>query len=363
MSNLTLKLSCEGERDFTLHVDCQLPDSGVSAIYGPSGSGKSTLLDCIAGLRKPTAASTITFRGQPWARSQTYAPPWERNIGYVFQDARLFPHLTVTENLEFAAKYTQRHDGPTLDTIAQWLDLQPLLSRMPSTLSGGQKQRVAVGRALLSAPQLLLLDEPLANLDKNSSAQCLRYLQRLTQELDLPMLYVSHDIEEISQLADHIVLLEQGRVVDQGSLLQLSSKLDSHLSQEEQAAAILTGTITAHDREFDLTELKVDGHTLQVNRLDEAPGKPRRLRIPARDISICRSRPLDTSILNVLPVTICEIKPCSQARIMLRLDLGSQYLLARITRKSAVALNLQTGDQVFAQIKSTALLTEASDSP
>ena len=282
-------------------------------------------------------------------------------MGYVFQDARLFPHLSARGNLEFAAKRANHNRGPNLQKVAEWLDLKPLLPSMPDMLSAGQKQRVAIGRALLSAPQLLLLDEPLANLDSHSSGQCLSYLQRLTRELDLPMLYVSHDIEEVSQLADHILLLDKGRIVDQGSLLSMSSKLDSRLSREEQAAAILTGTVAAHDPEFHLTQLLVEGQPVHVNHLDEAVGAQRRLRIPARDISICLTRPHDSSILNILPVTVCEIEQCQNARLLLRLQLGSQYLLARITRKSAATLNLCEGDQVFAQIKSTALLTEAGD--
>jgi molybdate transport system ATP-binding protein len=245
--------------------------------------------------------------------------------------------------------------------VAEWLDLGELLSRPVNALSAGQKQRVAIGRALLCSPRLLLLDEPLANLDHAASRECLRCLQRLSGELQVPMLYVSHDIEEVSLLADHLLLLEQGRVMEQGSLLALCSRLDTRLSHEEQAAAILTASVSRHDTEFGLTELTVDGHSLRVNQLPLAPGQSRRVRIPARDVSVCRERPTDSSILNILPVTVTEIEETSGPRLLLRLKLGSQYLLARITRKSAVELALKAGDQVHAQVKSAALLMEAID--
>ena len=186
-------------------------------------------------------------------------------------------------------------------------------------------------------------------------------MQLLADKLNLPMLYVSHDIEEVSALADHILLLDQGRLIDQGSMLELSSRLDSRLSHQEQAAAILVGEISAQDDSFGLTEIAVAGQTLYVNHLDQPAGARRRVRIPARDVSICRSRPQDSSILNILPVTIAEIEACKDARLLLRLSLGEQHLLARITRKSADRLKLKTGDGVYAQIKSAALLSEAND--
>lgn len=248
-----------------------------------------------------------------------------------------------------------------MQQVVHWLELGQLLQRNPSALSAGQKQRVAIGRAVLSAPQLMLLDEPLANLDHSASQQCLAYLQHLAQQLDLPMLYVSHDIEEVSQLADHLVLLDQGELVDQGSLLDLCGRLDTRLSQEEQAAAIVMGTVGRHDPEFGLTELTVEGETLLVGHQPQAAGQKRRLRVPARDVSVCRKKPEDSSILNILPVTLAQMEADGDARVLLRLALGSQFLLARITRKSATRLQLQTGDQLFAQIKSAALLMESSD--
>ncbi|MCB1690913.1 MAG: molybdenum ABC transporter ATP-binding protein [Halioglobus sp.] len=358
---LSLTLECQGDSGFALQVDCTVPTRGITAVYGPSGSGKSTLLDCIAGLRSPQPDSVIRLGGETWQAPGIAVPPWRRRIGYVFQDARLFPHLNVQQNLDYAITRRSSPGDIAFEQVVTWLELQELLARTPDTLSAGQKQRVAIGRALLSSPQLLLLDEPLANLDHAARQQCLRCLQRLSDELQLPMLYVSHDIEEVSQLADHLLLLDRGRVVEQGSLLDLCSRLDTRLSHEEQAAAILTASVAQHDAVFNLTQLEVDGHPLFVNHLPHDPGQVRRVRIPARDVSVCRQRPQDSSILNILPVTLSEIEDTDSARVLLRLSLGSQFLLARITRKSAVELKLQVGDPIYAQIKSAALLMEATD--
>ena len=362
MSQLALKVQCRGDQGFELAVDCQVPDRGVTAIYGPSGSGKSTLLDCIAGLRQADGDSEIRFRNQHWQDADGSLPPWQRRIGYVFQDARLFQHLDVAGNLNYAQQRATAKPPATRDSLVAWLELDTLLQQMPASLSAGQKQRVAIARALLSAPQLLLLDEPLANLDHQASARCLAYLQHLAAELDLPMLYVSHDIEEVSQLADYLLLLDNGKVSDQGSMLDLCSRLDSRLSHEEQAAAIVLGTVSGHDPEFGLSHITVEDQLLQVNHLEQPVGTTRRVRIPARDVSIARSRPEDSSILNILPVTVAEIENCSGARLLLRLALGSQFLLARITRKSAQRLDIKPGDDLFAQIKSAALLSEAAES-
>jgi molybdate transport system ATP-binding protein len=361
VSVLSLNLECRGDSEFALQLDCELPSHGITAVYGPSGSGKSTLLDCIAGLREPTPDSVIRLGSEIWHGPGIFAPAWKRHIGYVFQDARLFPHLNVRQNLIYPVARRPQPGNMALDQVVTWLELDELLPRTSETLSAGQKQRVAIGRALLSSPRLLLLDEPLANLDHAARQQCLRCLQRLSDELQLPMLYVSHDIEEVSQLADHLLLLDRGRLVEQGSLLALCSRLDTRLSHEEQAAAILTARVARQDTRFGLTELEVDSHTLFVNHLPYAHGQLRRVRIPARDVSVCRLRPTDSSILNILPVTVSEIERTDSARLLLRLALGSQFLLARITRKSAVELGLQVGDQIYAQIKSAALLTEATD--
>ncbi|MBT4522568.1 MAG: molybdenum ABC transporter ATP-binding protein [Halieaceae bacterium] len=359
MTGLSLQLNCPGEGAFRLTVDCHIPDRGITAIYGHSGGGKTTLLNCIAGLRAAAPGSLIQFRNVVWQSDQQFVPPWQRSIGFVFQDARLFPHLNVLQNLEYSSQFSRHQGDISISSVVELLHLGDLLERPADSLSAGQKQRVAIGRALLSAPQLLLLDEPLANLDHAARGQCLYYLRRLRSSLDLPMLYVSHDIEETSQLADHLVLLEDGKIEAQGSMLELCSSLDTRLSQDEQSAAIVLGTIKRHDNAYNLTELEVEGETFYVNHLPEPLAAKRRLRIPARDVSVCRRRPPDSSILNIVPVELAEIGDVRDARVLLRLTLGEQHLLARITHKSLCEMQLVVGDLLFAQIKSAALLTEA----
>ncbi len=362
MSGIALDLQYRGKAGFALHVTGHLPASGITAIYGPSGSGKSTLLDCIAGLRQPERGSRVQFRGESWLGEQHALPAWRRNIGYVFQDARLFPQLTVLQNLRYSLTRATRAPLLSMADAVAWFELDTLLDRHPDALSAGQKQRVAIARTLLNAPRLLLLDEPAANLDHAASLHCMEIIRRLAQKADLPVLYVSHDIEEVSQFADYLAIMACGEIVDRGSLLTLCSRLDTRLSHEEQAAAIVVGSIKQHDDRYRLTELEVEGQPLMVTHLPQAPGQCRRIRIPARDVSICLQRPADSSILNILPVTVTEIEHSGDARLMLRLALGKQFILARITRKSAANLQLQVGDHVYAQIKSAALLSEVFES-
>ncbi|WOJ97245.1 molybdenum ABC transporter ATP-binding protein [Congregibacter brevis] len=356
MNQLLLTIEHRDPSGFYLSVNTQIPQSGVTALFGPSGSGKTTILDCIAGLRPDITDATIVFDNETWQEGTQHTAPWQRSLGYVFQDARLFPHMTVAQNLAFAAKHAPAPiDG---DEIAGWMNIQTILDRLPETLSAGQQARVAIARALMRNPQLLLLDEPLANLDKRAAAQCLACLARIHQERDLPIIYVSHQIEEVSTIADQILLIDNGKVVEQGPLLELASELDTQLAEDESAASLLSVEVFGIDSDFGLTELRVDGQSLWVAG-DEHHGSTRRLRVPARDVSVCRERPTDTSIQNILPVTLVEIRRLSKAHCLLRLQLSEQCLLARITRRSEEDLKLRTGDQLFAQIKSTALLGDA----
>ena len=360
MREISLNILHVEPSGFSLNINCQVPASGVTAIYGPSGSGKTTILNAVAGIQTTSGNSTIQFGDETWQNGSRITPPWKRKVGFVFQDARLFPHLNVRKNLEYALKRRGDESQPSFDEIVDWLDFKELLDRLPEQLSAGQKQRVAIGRALLCGPRILLMDEPLANLDHAARRECLHYIQRLRAELDIPIWYVSHDIEEVSQIADKLLLLENGRLKAQGALIDLCSRLDTRLSHEEHAAAIVTGAIHRHDTEFGLTEVRIDEQILLVNHLDAPPGQQQRIRIPARDVSICRARPLDSSILNIIPVELLEIEATGSSRVLLRLSLGEQYLLARITRKSAELLQLTVGDKVFAQIKSAALLSQAN---
>jgi molybdate transport system ATP-binding protein len=350
---LSLKIAHGDATGFRLNVDTSLPPQGITALFGPSGSGKTTLLDCIAGLRRDVRDAQIRFGDDLWQHGQDRRPPWARPVAYVFQDARLFPHLSVRGNLDYA-RHRAGPDAPPLDEVASALDINALLDRQPQTLSAGQGQRVAIARALLSGPQLLLLDEPTANLDREAAAHCLRCLASAASNRKLPMLYVSHRIEEVASIADHLLLLREGKIEADGPLPQLLAQLDTQLAEEDSAAAILLARVGEED-EDGLTALTADGEALYVSARAPA-GSLRRLRVPARDVSVCRVRPQQTSILNVLPVVLEEMRPAGDAHSLLRLRLREQHLLARITRRSSRELDLRPGDQLFAQIKSSALL-------
>ncbi len=357
MSHLEIQLRHRDPSGFELSVDTAIPLTGVTALFGPSGSGKTTLLDTIAGLRADVESAQVRFGDESWQGRERRLPADRRGIGYVFQDARLFPHLDVAGNLEFARRRAAR-PILRLEQVVEWLNMGVLLDRPTDTLSAGQQQRVAIARALLRGPRLLLLDEPLANLDRPAAAECLRGLSRVARETKLPMIYVSHQIEEICNIADHLLLMEHGQITAEGALLDLAGRLDSHLADDEHAAAILRVEPGALDKQYGLVELRVDGASLWVSATDMR-GEERRLRIPARDVSICLEPPAASSILNILPVTVVEMRDSGAAHSLLRLRLAEQHLLARITRRSRDDLNLRVGNAVYAQIKSSALLGDS----
>ena len=352
MSTLKLRVAQRSASGFYLDIDTEFPLRGVTALLGASGSGKTSVLDCIAGLRQDLRAALLRCGEIVWQDRRRYTPPWQRRVGYVFQDARLFPHLSVAGNLSYAEARAGQ-SGVARAQVLRWLDLAALLERSPATLSAGQQQRVAIARALLRNPRLLLLDEPLANLDRPAAAEILRCLGLLSRETDLPMSYVSHQIEEVCALADHLVLLEAGAIRAQGPLLDMAGRVDTHLAEDEAAAAILRVEAGAYDARYRLMELRVEGQSLWVSA---AAAGQRRLRIPARDVSVCRERARGSSILNILEARLVALREISPAHCVLRLSLGEQHLLARITCRSRDELALQIGERLFAQIKSTALL-------
>jgi molybdate transport system ATP-binding protein len=358
MSTLAVRIDHRNADGFTLQIETQIPLVGVTALFGPSGSGKTTILDCVAGLRPDIGTAGIAFDAQHWQSSAEQVPAWKRSVGYVFQDARLFPHMSVAQNLDFAAAHAVG-DSMNRDQIVNWLGIETLLQRRPETLSAGQQQRVAIARALARNPRLLLLDEPLANLDRQAAQQVLDCLRQISRESALPMLYVSHQIEEVCAIADQILLIENGTLQAQGSLLELTSRLDTGLAEDESAAALLEVTVGERDTDYALTELRIEGQSLWV-ATQSAMGSRQRLRVPARDVSVCREHPQGSSILNILAVRLVDIRHLSEAHCLLRLQLGEQFLLARITRRSLDELALTNGDALFAQIKSTALLGESA---
>lgn len=343
--------------DFTLDVAFEAPSSGVTAIFGHSGSGKTSVLRAIAGLVK-TQSGVVRIQEHYWQQGKRFVPTHRRPIGYVFQEASLFSHLSVKQNLEYGQRRIPKVDR-TIDfnSITELLGIQPLLSRPTSRLSGGERQRVAIGRALLTNPQLLLMDEPLSALDHGAKQAILPYLENLHDEFAIPSLYVSHDPHEVARLANHMVLLEQGRVIAQGDATDLLTRLDLPIARYSDAASILEGQVSAHDNTFHLTWVGMDGGRIAVPREDIPVGKKARVEIQSRDVSLSLKAHSDTSIINILPATVIDTQEINQSQLIVRLALeDQQILLSRITRRSAASLGVHEGMRLFAQVKSVALI-------
>jgi molybdate transport system ATP-binding protein len=353
-----LRAQIELQREnFTLQVDLKLPVPGITVLFGPSGCGKTTFLRCLAGLEKPTG--TIELHGEQWLHSEKRinVPPHRRAVSVIFQDARLFSHLNVAGNLHYAAK----RSGATKAELQQLLELTamaPLLQRRVHSLSGGERQRVAIARALLAKPQLLLLDEPLAALDADKKREILPYLQTVAQQLKLPMIYVTHSLDEVLPLADTLVLLQGGRVLADGPLETLLSRLDLPLAQRDDAVTIIEGVVRDLDPRYHLSTLTLGQQTLRLPLAQATPGQTVRLRVQARDVSVCLHRPEYTSILNVLPATITAIgAETAGGQQLVQLDIEGQRVLARLSAFSCAHLRLQVGMAIFAQMKGAALVT------
>jgi molybdate transport system ATP-binding protein len=354
---------------FALELELALPGRGFSALFGPSGSGKTSALRALAGLQR--ARGRLVVQGEVWQDDarRIFVPTHRRSLGYVFQDAALFPHLSVRANLEYGRRRVPAAQRRVdFDQAVALLGLEALLPRSPASLSGGERQRVAIGRAVAASPRLLLLDEPLASLDLKRRAELLPYLLDLQAKLDIPALYVSHAPEEVAQLASHLVLLEdregpdglrQGRVLASGPTAELMTRLDLPLAYGDAAQAVLHGTVLSHDATTRLTRIGFGadgaGGALLLPALGARVGAQRVLRVPARDVSLTLSRHTDTSILNILPATVLALADDTPGHAMVRLGVGTAVLLARITRQSALALQLRPGLAVFAQIKGAAI--------
>lgn len=349
---------------FSLEAAFDVPARGVTAIFGPSGCGKTTVLRCLAGLER--LPGRVAISGEVWQDSATgvFLAPHERHVGYVFQEASLFSHLSVRDNLLYGARRVKRRsrtNGPTFDDIVDLLGIQNMLGRAATTLSGGERQRVAVGRALLSEPRVLLMDEPLSALDRMTKDEILPYFERLHEQLALPVLYVSHDLSEVERLADTLVLMRSGKVIASGPLGDLQTSPALPLLSARDASVVLEGRVAFIDERYALTELTVPGARLTVPGRHGAVGDRRRLSIAASDVSLARSAPADSTILNCLPARIVAIEGeamAPQANVILALeaDGGESRIAARVTRKSIEHLHLAPGETVFAQIKSVALV-------
>ncbi|MCW6508980.1 molybdenum ABC transporter ATP-binding protein [Lichenifustis flavocetrariae] len=342
---------------FRLDARFETPARGVTALFGPSGCGKTTVLRSMAGLQR-FADGMCRVNGETWQDGALFRPPHTRPIGYVFQEASLFAHLSVRGNLRFGARGSARSGaGLAFDEVVDLLGLAPLLDRAPRHLSGGERQRVAIGRALLSHPRLLLMDEPLSALDRSSRDEILPFLERLTARLALPVIYVTHDMTEVERLAETLVAMRDGRVQSVGPLRQLQSDPALPFALARDAAVTLDAVVESYDAEYGLATLVEGGLRLVVPCSALPLGQRQRLRIAAADVSLARVPPQGSTILNILPAEILSITPAGEQAmlVVLQPSLNGPTLLARITRLSWKRLDLVPGDQLQALIKSVAL--------
>ena len=343
---------------FAIDAALTCETDGIVALFGRSGTGKTSLINMLAGLIRPDAGR-IAVNGRVLFDSDAGIdlPPDRRRLGYVFQEGRLFPHLSVRGNLTYGLKRAapaERRIG--LDLVVPLLGLERLIERRPRELSGGEKQRVALGRALLANPRLLLMDEPLASLDQPRKDEVLPFIERLRDELAIPIVYVSHSMQEIVRLADTLVLVSDGRIVEAGPLDAMTSRLDLRpLTGRYEAGAVIVARVERHDDRFGLTDLGFPGGTLTVSRLALSRGSEIRLRIRARDVALAVEPPQGTSILNMLPAVVRDIGDEAGPQVDVLLDVGGATLWARITARSLHALGLAEGSAVYALIKSVAI--------
>ncbi|MEM7653504.1 MAG: molybdenum ABC transporter ATP-binding protein [Pseudomonadota bacterium] len=377
---------------FSLAASLSIERPGITVLFGKSGAGKSSLVQAVAGLLRPDEGHiTLGERHFFDSRRGINVPPHKRGVGYVFQSGRLFPHMTVKNNLLYGHRYrgTKQLSASgggasaefSLESVSDVLALDALMDRRPGTLSGGEKQRVAIGRALLSCPDLLLMDEPLSSLDGNRKSEILPAIERLRDQFKIPILYVSHSIEEVTRLADTLAIIDNGRIAASGSPMDLMVRLDLRpLTGRYEAGAVLEGSIAAINDQYDLMTIEITPHSDGQSEMPSQPsslvvpgmgsgigsgigsgsgvvkGQRVRLRIRARDVALARARPTDTSMLNALEGTISELTDEAGAfcEVKIRTNDGA-YLLARVTRFSADTLQLRVGMPIFALIKAVAL--------
>lgn len=352
--NLQLRRS-----DFNLDAQFSVPSKGVTAVFGPSGCGKTTLLRAISGLEQ-AATGSLKVEKENWLDSESLTPVEQRRVAVVFQEPSLFPHLSVEQNLLYGRKRLRNlATFFELKDFYQILGVDKLLGRSPQGLSGGESQRVALGRALLSEPKLLLMDEPLSALDQSTRSQLMSFLENFFQKIDIPVFYVTHSTEEVARLADNLVLMEGGKVTNCGVIKDVLANVESFLSFEDTAFSVLEGYISNQNLDSLTTVSCGDGIQLQLPNSNEPVelGRRVRLRIQARDVSLCLEEPKDSSILNILPARITGLtaRPNQGSRLV-SLDVGGEQLISKVSEYSVRQLNLQKDRDVYVQIKSVALL-------
>jgi molybdate transport system ATP-binding protein len=341
---------------FELDFACDFILAGVTALFGPSGAGKSTVLRILAGLESD-ADGRIHFNGETWLDSDAgqAVPAHRRGVGYVFQDARLFSHLDVRGNLRFAERRARLgENGTGFDEVVEALDLGSLLTRGTEALSGGERQRVAIGRALLTRPRLLLLDEPLAAMDAARKGEILPYIEALPEEFGIPAIYVSHSVDEVARLADQMIVMAAGRVAASGAAVEVLERPDlQHLTGHFEAGAVIDARVVEHDREFHLTRVEFCGQPILMPVVDLPIGEVIRLRIRARDVALATRRPEAVSVRNVIEGVLTEIvEEPETAFAEVFIDAGGGLIRSRVTRKAVADLRLAKGDRIFALVKS-----------
>ena len=342
--------------DFMLDAKFTIPDKGITVVFGDSGSGKTTLLRVIAGLEK-SDDGYLKVGDSVWQKGDNFVPTHKRQIGYVFQDAALFDHLDVKGNLGYVIKRTDGLNKDFIESIYTLLEIKSLLNRSTIQLSGGEKQRVAIARALLGNPKILLLDEPLSALDLKRKNEILPYLDSLHNQLDIPILYVTHSQDETSRLADHLMLIENGKIIGNGPVNEMLTRFDMPMARSNEAISIFDAKVINRDPEFSLMYLEFSGGQFVVPDNGMPIESLVRIRVAARDVSLTKKKQTDTSILNIFPAVVEEIAPESKAQIIVRLSMGGVVLLSCLTRKSASTLELEIGLSIFVQVKSVAILS------
>ena len=350
--------------DFSINAQISSND-GVMVLFGRSGAGKSSIVKMIAGLLSPDEGSIKVFGETIYSSSDGInISPQNRSIGYVFQEDLLFPHMNVTSNLSYAIKRNRPEKREVIfDDIVRLLGLENMLGRMPQNLSGGERQRVSIGRALLSNPKLLLMDEPLASLDLARKSEILPYIERLSGELGIPVVYVSHSLEEVVRLADTIAIISDGHAIAQGGVTEIMSRLDlAPMTGRHEAGAVLEAVVVDPASGEGLSSLDVCGHTLWVPEIDLKSGDHVRMRVRARDVALAKTLPQETSILNSLAGKVIEVKVGEGPHADVAIEIKSkspasapQVLIARITRRSANELGLEKGGNIYALIKAVAI--------
>ena len=341
---------------FMLDANFSIPDRGITVVFGPSGSGKTTLLRAIAGLEK-SDKGFLKIGDSVWQKGEDFLATHKRQIGYVFQDAALFDHLDVKGNLNFVIKRAIGLKEDFIESIHNLLEIKTLLNRKTTQLSGGERQRVAIARALLTNPKILLLDEPLSALDLKRKNEILPYLDSIHNDLEIPILYVTHSQDEMSRLADHLLLIEDGNIVGSGPVNDMLTRFDMPLSHGADAVSIIEAEVLKRDSEFNLMHLDFLGGQFIVPDNSFPVQTKVRIRVVARDVSLTKSKQVDTSILNIFPAMVQEIVNEGEAQVMVRLQIKETILLACITRKSSYKLRLEKGSEVFVQVKSVAILS------